>query len=381
MNKEIIQYIGFYDTNDNIKENRDYSLAAKNKMDYICTALDKIGYKVLIVSPSRTKNRNFYPGKRAEINTNSELKLFPTFPWGNKLQKFLSLITGDIMLLWHLLTQTKRNENILVYHSLQLRNVVRLAKKIKGFKVILEVEEIYQDVVNCSNYVMKNEYKNIEDADKYLFPTELLHKKVNPTNKPFSIIYGTYKVEEDRKSRFEDTKTHVVYAGTFDTRKGGAISAISAAEYLTENYHMHIIGFGTVEQIENIKEKIAEVSKNSKAKITYDGLLKGEEYILFIQKCNIGLSTQIPGEKYNETSFPSKILSYMANGLRVVSVRIKAIEMSAIGSGVYYYNEQNAELIAKTILSIDINEQYDSRDLVIELDEEFVHNLKELLEK
>jgi Glycosyl transferases group 1 len=380
MNKEIIHYIGFYDTNDNIKENRDYSLAAKNKMDYICIALNKIGYKILIVSPSRTKNRNFYPGKRVKINANCELKLFPTFPWGNKLQKFFSLITGDIMLFLYLLTKTKRNENILVYHSLQLRNVVRLAKKIKGFKVILEVEEIYQDIVNCSNQVMKSEYKNIEDADKYLFPTELLHKKVNPTNKPFSVIYGTYNVEEDRKSRFEDAKIHLVYAGTFDTRKGGAISAISAAQYLTEKYHMHIIGFGTEKQIESIQEKIAEVSKDTKAKITYDGLLKEEEYILFLQKCNIGLSTQIPGDKYNETSFPSKILSYMANGLRVVSVRIKVVEMSDIGSYVYYYNEQNAELIAKTILSIDFSEKYDSRALIKELDEKFVNNIKELLE-
>ena len=101
--------------------------------------------------------------------------------------------------------------------------------------------------------------------------------------------------------------------------------------------------------------------KSQKAKITYDGLLSGEEYIKFIQSCDIGLSTQNPNGKYNDTSFPSKILSYMANGLRVVSVRIPVVEESGIGKCVCYYDEQTPENIAKAIKSIDFSEEYDSR--------------------
>ena len=97
--------------------------------------------------------------------------------------------------------------------------------------------------------------------------------------------------------------------------------------------------------------------------------------------CDIGLSTQILDGKYNETSFPSKILSYMANGLRVVSVRIKAIEMSAIGNQVYYYDEQNPKSIANAIMTIDINLPYDSIALIKKMDKEFTQNIKELLEK
>lgn len=43
----------------------------------------------------------------------------------------------------------------------------------------------------------------------------------------------------------------------------------------------------------------------------------------------------------------------MANGLRVVSVRIPVVEESGIGKCVYYYDEQTPENIAKAIKSID----------------------------
>jgi len=377
---QTIKYIAFYDTHYNSNERRNYSLAATNKIDYICSVLNKAGFKVLIVSPSRTEKNQFFRGKRIELRKDVDLKLFPTLPWGNKLQKLFSLVFGDFLLLMYLLLNIQKNETIIVYHSLGLLNIVNIAKKIKKFEVVLEVEEIYQDVMSYSKYTMKNEYKTIAIADKYIFPTELLNEKLNVTNKPYSIIYGTYQVEEDRNFKFNDGKIHVVYAGTFDPRKGGALAAAAAAEYLSNRYHVHIIGFGSKEQIEYIKDIIKEVSKKTEATITYDGLLKGEEYIIFLQKCDIGLSTQIPGATFNVTSFPSKILSYMANGLRVVSVRIEAIEKSAVGNAVCYYEEQTPESIAEAINSIDLNEFYDSRELIRKLDMNFTESLRKLLE-
>lgn len=376
-----IKYIGFYDMVQNSEENRGYSLAAVTKMDYICGVLNKLGYKVLIVSPSRTSNKRFYKGKKIQVSKSTTLKLFPTFPWGNKFQKAISLIVSDLMLFWYLITQIESNETVMVYHSLGLRNTVRYAKKLKGFKVILEIEEIYQDLMPYNKLTMKNEYKTFSIADKYIFPTELLNQKLNVEEKPYSLIYGTYQVEQDRKCKFNDGKVHVVYAGTFDPRKGGGLATTAAAVHLPKNYHVHIIGFGSRDDTNMLLKKIDEISKKTEATITYDGLLSGEEYIQFLQKCDIGLSTQIPEAAYNETSFPSKILSYMANGLRVVSIRIKAIEISEVGHAIFYYEEPSPEAIAKTIISIDLNEPYDSRELIRRLDFNFTENIKKLLEE
>ena len=178
---------------------------------------------------------------------------------------------------------------------------------------------------------------------------------------------------------FSDGKIHCVYAGTLDPRKGGAIASAESALFLNENYHIHILGFGNEKEKAEMLNTIDSISKKSKAKITYDGLLSGEEYIKFIQSCDIGLSTQNPNAKFNDTSFPSKILSYMANGLRVVSVRIPVVEESGIGKCVYYYDEQTPENIAKAIKSIDFSEEYDSRKAIGVLDKAFICNLKTML--
>ena len=205
--------------------------------------------------------------------------------------------------------------------------------------------------------------------------------KINFSDKPYAITHGTYHVEPDRNFRFDDNKIHVVYAGTLDPRKGGAASAAAAARYLPENYHVHILGFGSDEQIANMKSLIEDVNRISSADVSYDGVLSGEDYIRFLQACQIGLSTQNPDAAFNATSFPSKVLSYMANGLRVVSIRIDAVESSAVGDMITYYDDQSPEAIAKAIIGVDISQPYDSRQRIVQLDEQFKRDLKRLIEE
>ena len=125
---------------------------------------------------------------------------------------------------------------------------------------------------------------------------------------------------------------------------------------------------------------IKDITPIAPCTLTYDGLLKGEDYIRFIQKCQIGLSTQNPNAAFNATSFPSKILSYMANGLRVVSIRIKAIEESSVGLGISYYEHQTPEEIAKAIMKVDMNNNYESRERIKELNESICNQLPIFLE-
>ena len=99
-----------------------------------------------------------------------------------------------------------------------------------------------------------------------------------------------------------------------------------------------------------------------------------------MQKCHVGLSTQNPDAEYNDTSFPSKILSYMANGLRVVSIRIRTVETSSIADKVYFYDRQSPKDIADTIMNINFNDLYDSRQIIRTLDEKFDKEIGSLLE-
>lgn len=379
-----MKYLVYYDTPANQAENRNYVLAATNKIDYICTALNRIGHSVQLISASATGNRRGCGGKEVRLSEQTSLKLFPCIGTGKLPQRLLGRILFKTRLFLYLLCHLKKDEPLLVYHSLGYAGLVRLLKKLKKFRLILEVEEIYADV-NGRERDRKKEYKLFSVADAFLFPTELLNDKINTGGKPHVLIHGTYQIEPDRKCNvFADEigseKIHCVYAGTFDPRKGGAIAAAAAAEFLPEQYHVHIIGFGSKTQIQNMKDLVKDLSGKCACRITYDGLLSGEAYIRFLQSCDIGLSTQNPNAAFNATSFPSKILSYMANGLRVVSIRIPAVEGSAVGPYMSYYDRQTPESIAEAIMKVELSDGHDGRTLIRELDVEFIKGIKNLLE-
>lgn len=382
---EKIYYIGNYDIDDNKLENRGFALSARNKMKYICSAINKAGYCVEVVSPAQTANKKSCKGKLLNISKNVELKLFHSLGRKGIVSKIIRRYSMKIQLLWYLLKNMKDGSKVIVYHSLGYMSVIKLLKKFKKIHLIMEVEEVYGDVTGNKKDVLK-EYHYFKSADAYIFPTELLDEKINTLNKNSVIIYGTYEVEEIR-CKFndkslqgsEDGRIHLLYAGTLDPRKGGAIAAAAAAEYLSSNYHIHILGFGSNADIQNMKEYVDKIVKKTEAQVTYDGLMRGEEYIEFVQKCQIGFSTQNPDAAFNDTSFPSKVLSYLSNGLRVVSVRIKALERAEISDLLFYYDEQTPEAIARAVQSIDFSDEYDSRSRIRKLDENFIKKIGEIL--
>lgn len=380
MHQKQIKYIAFYDTLDNEKQNRNFAYAAKTKIDYIVKVLVNNGYEVEIISPSWTNNKSgFYRGDMKIIQPHVTLKRLSTFGAYTRFFRILKYLYSLIQIFMYLLINTKKDEQILIYHSIILSPIISLSKKIKKYKVILEIEEVYQDIQNLSPLMKKMEHKKIDLADKYILSNDLLNESLNKRSKPNIILYGTYEVKKaDVQEKFSPG-IHVVYAGTFDVLKGGAVTAIRSAQYLNSDYHMHILGFGKEHEINLVKEMIDKYAKITECTITYEGLLEGDEYIQFISKCHIGLSTQAPVGTYNDSSFPSKILSYMSNGLAVVSVKIKAVEVSKVAGNIFFYSTEDSEKIAEVIMSIDTS-NVNSMNIIKEMNTEFASNLMKLLE-
>ncbi len=372
-----VKYICYYDDVSSGVQ-RNYVLSATNKLNYIFACCNQLGFGVDIISASEGISPALqYHKREKKYRGENTLQLFATigghkFAIARILNRWLVLLQLFVYLLCH----TKRGECCIVYHSLGYSKLLWLVKKLKKLVYIGEIEEVYQDVSSFPKRVRKSEYQFIECCDKYIFPTELLDEKLNPDNKPSVIIYGTYMVEKQRSDKFADGKIHVVYAGTFDVRKGGAAAA-AAATYLPTNYHVHICGFGNAEEVATIRGVIEANQSFAHAQLTYDGLKKGDDYIKFIQSCHVGLSVQDPSAAFNMTSFPSKILSYMSNGLAVVSINIEAIKRSKIGPYLHYYSEQTPENIAKAVISCDVN--FDGRECISSLSRDFIANLRQLL--
>lgn len=385
---EKVYYLGYYDIPQNEDKKRNVVLAATNKMDYIVSALERNGYAVTLISAALSKNGKANPAEEIPIGKCSTLHLPKSLKWGNKFQRGISSYYSNLQLFLILWKHIQKGDTLIAYHAMSYITILKLLKRIKKFKLVLEAEEIYADV-NDNARQRKKENSLFACADAYIFPTELLNEQLNSENKPCVISYGTYQVEPERMSKVDyrtnaewsKEKIHVVYAGTFDLRKGGAMAAAKAAEFLNDRYHVHLLGFGGEEDIKAVQKEMSDASMKSGCTVTYDGLLRGEEYIRFLQACDIGLSTHNPEGKFNDTSFPSKILSYMANGLQVVSAHIPVVERSAIGGEMYFYHSQAPKQIANAIKIVDLSDATDSREVVSKLDQRFTREIKDLLEK
>lgn len=360
--------------------NLDVSPAAQQKSSYLTRLIDLTGENYRIINLAESNKKIGLNHKiEKEVGERGTYVRWMTFGKPCRLFSKIHYYFRKVQLERYL-NKLDCTDVVIAYHSLSTCDIYTKTSHKRRFKFILELEEVYQDVVSCGKYKAVLEKKCIASADGYILATESLAKQI-PEGKPYIVINGTYRSEWPRNVSFGDNKIHCIYAGTFDPTKGGAAAAAAAAEFLPENYHVHILGFGTEEQKKQLQELIALVQERTKCTLTYDGLKSGEEYIQFLQKCHIGLCTQIPDAKYTETSFPSKVLVYLANGLRVLSVRIPAVEQSDIGDLLFYYDEQKPEKIAEAIQNIDVTLPYDSRKRLKQMDKCAENNLNELIRK
>lgn len=352
-------YIGYYVHYDSDVE-RSYKTSAVNKIKYMLKAFSKAYEQVVVFSVSRNLEKKYQIFPSEKISEGENVTVYHPVSWGGKgkAHSYIGRQWLKITLFFYLLLHAKKDEHVYVYHSTGYGNSILWAKTIKKFKLILEVEEVYSDVQKNNPLQLKNEKRHFGAADALILSTTLLNGVVNKKNIPYIVINGTYEVENLISEKFNDGKIHVVYAGTFDIRKGSAAAVVAAAEHLDDNYIIHICGFGTEADEAMLQELIQSNNSNNKCKIIFHGLLKGREYISFLQSCHIGLSTQNPTADFNATSFPSKILSYLANGLTVVSIKIPAIVESEVGNCISYYDEQTPECIAEAIKKAPLNKDF-----------------------
>ncbi len=374
----MVYYIGHYNCEQLASEKRIAAPPAMNKMGYIISVLSEITDKSIVVSPCETRSHSYVKGSMQDLNDHISIKTFDSFQNKNRIIRGLGHVITKNQLHRFLMKNVKSDDTVIVYHSLALMDIVKKLKNKKKCHLIIEVEELYSDVSEDKE-LRKKEIDYLQIADRYIIITELLNQQVNLQNKPKIISHGTYQSVEKCGEKFNDGKTHVVYAGSFNPVKGGALCAIDAAEYLDNGFVLHVLGKGSESETEVVKNRIEEISAKTECSIVFDGYKSGKEFDAFIQSCHIGLSTQQPDGKYNASSFPSKILMYMSNGISVVSIRIPAVDTSDVKDCIYYYDTPAPKEIANAIKQVPTDSFFDSSERLSELHKEFVNGLKSFL--
>ena len=356
--------------------------SVKPKIDYVASKIKELGKQVIIVSVAPSVNGKFL-GFEKEIDAlekhiylssvNRKCKFFQkieTLKCWNQILRFLK-------------NNLNQNDILLVYHSLYNRVWLKRYKtKYKG-SFILEIEDVFSSLSLATKKFEKQEWKLFDLAESCICINDIVYNKIERVSRKM-ISYGSYQLPP-LYNRVEREKIKIVYAGVIEQERKAAFLAVQAMRYLPACYELSVLGFGEAHNIEALQTLIDELNEEKgTSSIKFEGRKSGQEYSQFLQNCDIALSTHAYDESNIESAnhtFPSKILVYMANGLRVVAQHLEVLEKSAIGELLYFYEKPNPEAIANAIKGIDITAPYDGRERIKELDKKFTEDIKNLLEK
>lgn len=380
--KNEIKYVGFYDVLREGKQYRVYSLAAAKKMDYICHELSTLGYKVRIVSPSyvTAKGNKKIERKSHLISDACCLELPPSCEANNKISRVIRVLQSRVWLFTYLLKNTKRNEKVLVYHNYSLALPVILAQKIKGFDVVLEVEEIYSKVWKLSCIQRWKEKILLKYADENcLVVSEVLAEELK-LKKP-AVSYGSYMICDKPHRSVNDGTIKLILTGSVDKERGNGFLAVEAMKYLPSQYKLFISG----SVVSKDREEFLELIKKTNADLgrdacVYLGLLDEEKYEQLLLSADIALNPQKEGE-FGKYVFPSKILTYLGHGLPVVSTRGKSIEKSSLSDVIVFSDGYDGESIAKAVENVTIKKADYYYSPLENLQIEFANKLEDIFGK
>lgn len=375
-----LKYIVSYDCLENAKENRVNILASSNKIDYIVKKVNEAGFSVDLISTSQTLNKQFYNGKIIKKGENT-LRLFPTMPRGGVVFRIINVVVMRSALIFYLIRNVKKNEVIMIYHSIGNMWMINFLKKLKQARIIEEVEEIYGDIYGKQGLARK-ERKLLRNVDAYIYPTILLNQEVNYYAKPYVIIHGAYSIKEMKviaKLHEEDNRFHIAYTGILDPKKG-CLDFVKAARYLDNGFYLHVLGFGSDEELDLLNATVEEVVSKTECKVSYDGVRRGEEYEEYLQKLDGGICPLDSGDPFTKTQFPSKVISYLSNGLDVICSDVEAVRTSDVGEKVLFYEGNGSECIAKAIVNLNKKTSNEEQQATIrDCDLKFGFEIKKLL--
>lgn len=335
------------------------------------------GFHVHIISAAMSL-KGCYKPKTIEIDTKETHIYLGSIGFKNPFLKRLSILLFWIKLSLKLLTVKK--SPLLVYHSLFYRIPLSFLRTFGKLRFCLQIEDVYSSLKIEYKKFKKKEWDFFLKAESYICVNDMIAEKLEHSKKQL-ISYGSYSLPTLNKYPKSD-RVHLVYAGIIEQARNAAFIALEAMLHLDNQYQLHILGFGNPEDIECLVKQIDSFNHIlGRQAIIFEGRKEGDEYYALLQKCDIALSTHcydnLTMESANHT-FPSKILVYMANNLRVVAQKIPCLEHSAINEFIHFYDKPDPILIANAIKKVDLSKPCDSRNVIASLNEAFLCEIGEL---
>ncbi|MHB1461979.1 MAG: glycosyltransferase family protein [Armatimonadota bacterium] len=386
-----IHYISYYLNQDEVK-GRNLEVAAQSKIGYLVGAMKRAGAEVTVVSTATTMNgEGFSHYSDVNVDPHERHIYLAALGTANVITKKLRILYMQFALFIYLLTRVKRNDVVVIYHSLRYIPVVTLIKRMTKYKVVLEFNDLYalhfidQKKVNS---IRVREQAYVKMMDGFVLASPFMAEIVD-NMKPAIISYGSYDVDEIEKSRyFDDHHIRVVYSGVIENLRGAANLIASASLHLSDDYVIHIAGYGRPDVLVEFKDVCESINRaKGYTAIVYHGLLLNERLKLLLEDCDIALNCH----KYSDEdlwksrySFPSKIPLNMGFGLYMVSHSMDVVRESPFAECISFFDAFTPQAVADAIKQcVDMvkNDQKGQRpkQLMRKLDEAFVTDMNDFI--
>lgn len=221
---------------------------------------------------------------------------------------------------------------------------------------------------------LEKEVRMFSAGDGFLFVNDIMAERYG-LGKPYAVSYGNYNVYA-RKEVFQGEKIGIVYTGIINKDRG-AYRIIDAMKHLPSKYELHILGFGTEENMRQMWEHIG-IANEKGERVFFEGTKTGKDYTEFLLRHQIGISLMDTSAEISENAFPSKILAYLGHSLFVVSSKCPSIINSRVAD-VLYFSGESEEDIAKAILQVPVYEANSGAEKLEQLKAQFLNDLENVL--
>lgn len=375
-----VHYVCFY-SEPELEDRITVYPSVISKIDYIVGAVKAAGREVNVVSVAPSQ-RGYFCGYAKRIDRLENHTYLPSVVHENRFLSKLCFIYNQMVILAYLIRNVKKEDTVLVYHTLYHRLWLNIYRRISSRDLILQIEDVFSELSDAEKRFRKMEWKLLRSMKKCICVNDFVCGKLPDAAKKL-VSYGSYLLPPKYDVPAHES-IRLVYAGVIEQTRKAAFLAVEAMRHLTPSYELSILGFGREEDISAMQQLIADVnSQLGRTAVTFHGRLSGEQYWEFLQNCDIALSTHAYRSdsisSANHT-FPSKVLTYMANGLPVVAQRLEVLELSAVRDVFSFYDDPAPEEIAKAILSVDRSSIADPRKMIEDLNRDFEEKMEALLQ-
>ena len=375
-----VHYVCFY-SDPEIEDQITLYPSVISKIDYIARTVKLTGRQVHMVSVAPSRKGGFR-GYRKGIDSQESHTYLPSVVSENRILSKCCFLINQMVILLYLLATVKKHDKVLVYHSLYNRLWLNLYSRIARRDIILQIEDVFSELTPENKGFQTMEWNLLRRMKKCICVNDVVYQSLQEVPRKI-VSYGSYLLPPQYDIPPHDG-VRLVYAGVIEQERKAAFLAVEAMEFLPPQYELQVLGFGSAEDLAALEARIEAVNaKLGRQAVTYHGRLSGPRYWQFLQSCDLALSTHAYTEdslsSANHT-FPSKVLTYLANGLGVVAQRLDVLASSSVSDFFTFYENPDPAEVARAILAAPLAGGEGPRKKIEDLDRSFVQQMEELLD-